>query len=170
MTILFFCPMLLVSCGEMEIGRFSLLDLAAGIDYMGETEEMVPAAIMFLLLPLFGFIYLFFKSKKDSHGMVSAVVGGISGLSLAGLVITLISRCKSNSDMVSVKVLIPFYMYMILTICMVKIGISLDVRIKKQKAVTRGMEINETQLRNKTIQRVAGCIFIGMCILIRICS
>lgn len=59
MTILFFCPMLLVSCGEMEIGRFSLLDLAAGIDYMGETEEMVPAAIMFLLLPLFGFIYLF---------------------------------------------------------------------------------------------------------------
>lgn len=166
----FFSPIIQLSWLGMDIMSLSLSDLFVGIEYGGETQELIPGTVIFLILPLIGFVYSFINSKKGTHhGEVSAIIGGICGMGVL-LVLCITKMRFSNSDAIGMlKFLFPFYLYLIITVVIVVHGVKLDCLGKRKEAIQTGGNVDESYIRNKSLRTIAVGIFIGICVVLKIC-
>lgn len=164
MIICFFCPMFMFSCYGTEVVRMSGMEMAAGMDVMGEEMEGSMILLLLLLLPIVAFVFLFVKNRQRQFEKMAVNLGGASGLSLIMVCRILLNGLKESENMdyeyasIALKPLLPFYLYILASIAIVVLGIYLQCQYELEQ--NRSHTSEEKSIYVKCVLSVLGSIMI----------
>ena len=169
-VICFFCPMFMVSCSGIEYNakKISGTELVTGLNYMG--ESVMDGNLFYLpllVLPAIALVYLFLTKQRKWHGIVSAASCGSCSLILLTVYFFVKIKFENgvndwNTTNLEFKALIAFYLYIVLCLIVVIIGVYIDFLYKQEESVRIGKRLSVSKLRRESIVNVFLGILTGL--------